>query len=188
MPKANELKRGMIVRYRDNVCAVRKIDIRTPSSRGSNTLYKVKFQDIQSKQNFDETFKGDDLIEDVDFSRKQATYSYYDGEFHTFLDAEDYTPYALSPDDLGEQVQYLSEGLEDILVMLVEDRPVGIQLPATVEMEIAETAPAIKGATVTKRTKTATTHTGLEVQVPEYLATGEKIKINTDSGDFMSRA
>ncbi len=188
MPKASETKKGAIVRFKGQVCAVRKIEIRTPSSRGSNTLYKMKLQDVQSKQNVDETFKGDDMLEDVDFVRRKASYSYFDGDQYVFMDDEDFTQYALNDSDLDGQTGYLTEGLGDIHVMLIEGTAVGIQLPQTVAMAIVETAPALKGGTVTKRSKPATLSGGVEVQIPEYLAPGETIKVNTETGEFVSRA
>ncbi len=188
MIKANELKKNMVVGYKDRVCVVRKVEQRSPSSRGSNTLYKTKLQCVQTKQNFDETFKGDDQLGDVDFLRRQCAYSYFDGELYVFMDSEDYTQYSLNADDLDGQLGYLSEGLEGIYVMLIDGTAVGIQLPPSVDLEIIETAAALKGGTVTKRNKTATLAGGIEVQVPEYLAQGEVIKVNTETGEFLSRA
>ena len=187
MPRASEVKKGEIIRYKERVCAVRKIEIRSPSSRGSNTLYKMKLQDVQTKQNFDETFKGEDLFEDVDFVRRQASYSYFDGELHVFMDDEDFTQYSFNESDLEGQLEYLNEGLGGIIVMVIDGTAAGIQLPASVDLEILETSPALKGGTVTKRTKRATLATGLEVQIPEYLAQGESVRVNTETGDYMSR-
>ncbi len=188
MPKASEVKRGAIVRHKEQVCTVRRIDLRTPSSRGSNTLYKMKLQDVQSKQNLDVTFKGDDLLGEVDYARRQASYSYFDGDLYVFMDDEDYTPYSFNASDLEAQVGYLVEGLGGIVVMLVDDVPVAITLPASVDMEITETAPALKGGSVTKRSKPATLASGVEVQIPEYLAQGEIIRVNTETGEFICRA
>ncbi|MEM6639751.1 MAG: elongation factor P-like protein YeiP [Pseudomonadota bacterium] len=187
MPKASEIKRGQIVRYKDKVCAVRRIEVRTPSSRGSNTLYKMKLQDVQSKQNIDDTFKGDDTFEDADLIRRASSYSYFDGELYVFMDDEDYTQYSFNADDLDGQLGYLTEGLSGIVVMLIDGQPVGINLPASVDLEITETAPAMKGGTVTKRSKPAILAGGLEVQIPEYLATGETIRVNTETGEYVSR-
>jgi elongation factor P len=147
----------------------------------------MKLQDVQTKQNFDETFKGEDLFEDVDFVRRQASYSYFDGELHVFMDDEDFTQYSFNESDLEGQLEYLNEGLGGIIVMVIDGTAAGIQLPASVDLEILETSPALKGGTVTKRTKRATLAGGLEVQVPEYLAQGEVIKVNTETGEFMSR-
>lgn len=175
------------MRFKGRVCAVRKVDQRAPSSRGSNTLYKMKLQDVQSKQNLDETFKGEDMFEDVDYVRRNASYSYFDGELFVFMDDEDYTQYTFNEDGLEGQTGYLVEGLGGISVMLIDGVEAGITLPVSVDLEILETAPALKGGSVTKRTKPATLAGGLEVQIPEYLAQGEIIKINTESGEYMSR-
>ena len=188
MPKASEVKRGEIVRHKERVFAVSKIEIRSPSSRGSNTLYKMKLRDVQTRQNFDETFKGDDLLGDVDFIRRQSSYSYFDGEFYVFMDDEDYSQYSFNESDLEGQLEYLSEGLGGILVTVIDGTAAGIQLPNSVDLEIVETAPALKGGTATKRNKRAYLAGGLEVQVPEYLTQGEIIKVNTETGEFMSRA
>lgn len=188
MPKANTVKRGNIVRHKDRACVVRKIEQRAPSSRGSNTLYKMKLQDVQTKQNFDDTFKGDDMLADVDFVRRQSSYSYFDGELFVFMDDEDYTQYSFNAEDLEGQTGFLSEGLSGIYVMLIDGVAAGIQLPASVDLEIIETAGALKGGTVTKRNKPAILAGGVEVQVPEYLAQGEIVKVNTETGEFISRA
>ena len=100
MPRASEVKRGGIIRHKDRVCAVRKIEVRKPSSRGSNTLYRMKLQDVQTRQNIDETFKGEDMLGDVDYVRRQASYSYFDGETYVFMDDEDYSQYSFNESDL----------------------------------------------------------------------------------------
>ncbi len=187
MPKASEVKKGAIVRFKGRVCAVRKIETRSPSSRGSNTLYKMKLQDVQSKQNLDETFKGEDQFDDVEYVRRNASYSYFDGELYVFMDDEDFTQYSFNQGDLEGQIGFLSEGLSGIQVMLIDGAEAGILLPTSVDLEIVETSPALKGGSVTKRTKPATLAGGLEVQIPEYLAQGEIIKISTESGEYMAR-
>jgi elongation factor P len=104
------------------------------------------------------------------------------------MNIDDFSQYTLSKDDLEDQIDYLSEGLEGIIALLVDDEVLGIDLPAVVVLEVLETPPAIKGATASGRTKTARLSTGAEIQVPEYLETGEMIKVNTETGKFMSRA
>ncbi len=188
MIKASDISKGAIVRFRGQVCAVRNLQVQLPSSRGSNTLYKLRLQDVQTGQNIDHTFKGDDPLEPVDFVRRAANYSYFDGEMHVFLDASDYTQYMLAPSDIEEELPFIGEDVEGIHVLLIEEQPAGVQLPSTVVQEIVETSPAIKGATVTKRTKPATLAGGLEIQVPEYLSTGELIKVNTETREFVGRA
>lgn len=188
MPKASELKRGMVVEINDAPFVVKHIDVKSPSSRGANTLYKVRFNNVQSGQKLEETFKGEDMLKDVNLVRRQVQYSYQDGDIYNFMDSEDYSQYSLSREQLEDVLPYLVEGLEGILALMIDDQLLGIELPQAVNMEIKETAPALKGATATGRNKPAILSSGLEVQVPEYIEAGEIIKVNTDSGKFMSRA
>ncbi|MCX2979259.1 elongation factor P-like protein YeiP [Halieaceae bacterium IMCC14734] len=187
MPKASDLKRGSVVAINGHPYIVNNIDIKAPSSRGANTLYKVRFNHAQTKQKLDETFKGEDMLEDIALERRRVQYSYMDGEFYVFMDAEDYSQYTLAEDMLGDQVQYITDGLEGIMGLLVEGEIIAIELPQSVVLEITECAPAIKGASASARSKPATFASGLVVQVPEYLESGERVRINTQEGRYMSR-
>jgi elongation factor P len=111
-----------------------------------------------------------------------------DGEAFVFMDNETYEQYMLDTNDIGDQDRYITEGLDNIVGVLLEGQIVAVELPASVNLTITDTAPGIKGATAAARTKPATLTTGLEVQVPEYIEPGETIKINTSTGKFMSRA
>ncbi len=188
MPKAADLKKGDIVEIDDQLYLTREINVRSPSSRGANTLYKVKFIHVQKKQKYEQTFTGTDFIKQADYMRRMLQYLYKDEQFYTFMDNEDYNQYTLTPDDLDDQAYYLADGLENILGMIHEGHLIGIELPASVALTIVDTAPAIKGASASARTKPAILNTGLSVQVPEYLAPGESIKINTATGKFTARA
>ncbi len=188
MPKACDLKRGAVVEIDGEVYVTKDVEVKSPSSRSGTTLYKVRFTHVQTKQKRDESFKGDDLLKEADFVRRAAQYSYRDGDSYVFMDNEDFSQYTLNAEDIDEQAGFLSEGLDGIFVLLGGDQVLGIELPASVTLEIVETAPGLKGSSATGRTKPARLNSGLEVQVPEYLATGERIKINTETGKFMARA
>jgi elongation factor P len=188
MPKASDLKRGMVVEVNDQPYSVKEIEVRNPSSRGASTLYKIRFNHLKTKQKLDETLKGDDFLKEVDCEKKVLQFSYKDDDGYTFMSLEDYEQYTINADDLDEEKLYLVEGLEGVVAILLEGILVGIELPAAVSMEITDTAPGIKGASATARTKPAMFATGLEIQVPEYIEPGELIKVNTVSGKFMSRA
>ncbi len=188
MPKASDLKRGVIVDINDVPHAVKKVDVKSPSSRGAATLYKIRFTNLKTGQKLDESYKGDDFLKDIDCVRVAVQYSYMDGDSCVFMNMDDYSQYALNASDLEDQLGYLTEGLEGIKALLVDGEILGIELPQSVSLTITDTAPGIKGATATGRTKPATLSTGLEVQVPEYLENGEVIKINTSDGKFISRA
>lgn len=188
MPKASDLKRGMVVEVNDEPYAVKAIEVRNPSSRGASTLYKVRFNHLKTKQKRDESLKGDDFLKEVDCERKLVQYSYKDDDSYTFMSLDDYEQYTLNTAEIEDDIAYLTEGLEGIVAVLLEGIIVAIELPAAVAMTIIETSPGIKGATAAARSKPAILATGLEVQVPEYIETGEVIKINTSTGKFMSRA
>lgn len=188
MAKASELKKGMVVEVNGVPHIVKDIEVRNPSSRGATTLYKVRFNNLKTGQKLDESLKGDDILKEADFVRAKAQFSYKDGDNYVFMNVEDYSQYTLSADELEGQIGYLTDGLEGIVALLVDDEAIAIELPSSVVMEILETAPAMKGSSVTGRTKTARLTTGIEIQVPEYLETGELVKVNTETGKFMSRA
>jgi len=187
MPKASELKKGMVVEINSAPHAVKQVEAKSPSSRGAATLYKVRFTNLKTGQKLDESYKGDDLLKDADCVRVQLQYSYLDGDTYIFMNSEDYSQYGLNTEEIEDQLGYITDGLEGIVGLVMDGALLGIELPQSVVMEITETAPSIKGATATGRTKPATLITGLEVQVPEYLEPGEMIKVHTETGKFMSR-
>lgn len=188
MAKASDLKRGMVVEINGAPHVVKNVDVKSPSSRGASTLYKIRFNNVQTGQKLDESLKGDDFFKDVDLVRAKVQFSYIDGENYIFMNTEDFTQYTLSKDDLEDQIDFLSEGLEGIIALLVDDEVLGIELPAVVILEVVDTPPTIKGATASSRTKPARLNTGAEIQVPEYLEMGELIKVNTETRKFTSRA
>jgi elongation factor P len=188
MPKASELKKGAVVEINGEPYIVKRIESRSPSSRGAQTIYKIRFNNAQTGQKLDESCKADDMFTEVDLIRRQVQFLYQDGDMFTFMDVEDYSQYTLGKNELEDDLGYLTDGLEGIYALIVDERVLGVELPQTVSLEITDTAPGIKGASASARTKPATLVTGLEVQVPEYIESGEVIKVNTDTGKFMSRA
>ena len=188
MPKASDIKKGSVVEIEGSVYIARQIEVRNPSARGASTLYKIRFFNVVSGQKLEQTLKGDDFVKDGDLSRRAVQFSYREGEMIVFMDRDDYSQYTLNADALEDQLQYMTEDLEGMVAMLVDGNVVGIELPQAVVLQITETAPGIKGASATARTKPAILSTGLEIQVPEYLETGEEVKVNTANGKFVSRA
>lgn len=188
MPKAAELKKGQIIQINGQPYIVSNIDVKSPSSRSGTTLYKVRFNHVQTKQKLDQSLTGDDFLTPIDFQKRAIQFLYQDAEGYTFMDNEDFAQFTLSAEQIEEQLPYLHDGIQGLYGLVVEGNLVGIELPAVVEMPIQETPPAIKGSSASARTKTATFASGLEIQIPEYLETGEVVRINTDTGKFMSRA
>lgn len=188
MPKASEIKKGTIVEIDGQPHVAQQVEVKSPSSRSGTTLYKIRFVNLKTQQKQDLSLKGDDSFNSIDCVRRELQLSYRDADGYNFMDVEDYSQYTLSAGDLEGQVEYLSEGLSGLMGLLVDEQLVAIELPQAVSLEIIETAPSIKGASATGRTKPAQLSTGLEIQVPEYLSAGEMVRVNTETGKFMSRA
>lgn len=185
--KANELKKGMVVHVEGQNVVIKQVHVQTASSRSGNTLYKIKAQNVVTRQKFERNFKGDEVVQPIELERRAVQLSFRDADGCTFMDSETYEQYVLSEDAIAEELPYLADGLEGIYALVADGELLGIELPATVVMTIVDCAPGIKGASASARNKPATLTTGLVVQVPEYITPGEKIKINTDTGEFMSR-
>lgn len=188
MPKASELKRGMVVDINGDPHVVKNVDCKSPSSRGASTLYKIRFNNLKTGRKLDESYKGDDLLTISDCETVPIQYSYNSGDEYVFMNTEDYNQYSLMADELDGMELYLTEGLTGITALLLDGAVISIELPQVVELEVVDTAPGIKGASASARTKPAVLTTGLEIQVPEYLNPGEVVKVNTTNKQFMSRA
>ncbi|USE35382.1 elongation factor P-like protein YeiP [Endozoicomonas sp. SCSIO W0465] len=188
MPYARELKKGQIVDIEGQYYQVRQVEAKSPSARGAQTLYKIRFSAVPGGQKLEQTLTGDILLADVNLHRRAVTLLYREGNECTFMDSEDYSQYLVNASSIEDQLLYIADNMEGLTALLVDGQLLAIDLPASVALEIVDTAPGIKGASAAARTKPARVSTGLEVQVPEYLSNGEVIKINTETGKFMSRA
>ncbi|MBN2578076.1 MAG: elongation factor P-like protein YeiP [Pirellulales bacterium] len=185
---AKDLKRGHIVNYNGAPCMIETINVQSPSARGASTLYKYRARNLISKQKVDITLKGTDSLNEADFTRRPVKFMYADPGDVYFLDQEDFNQYSLPKADLEEELKFLTEELEGVQALIYNDQCVGIQLPLTVVLKVTQCDPGIKGASATARTKPATLETGLIVQVPEYLEQGETVKVDTRTGNYLSRA
>ncbi|MFH3184447.1 elongation factor P-like protein YeiP [Klebsiella aerogenes] len=189
MPRANEIKKGMVLNYNGKLLIVKNIDIQSPSARGAATLYKMRFSDVRTGLKVEERFKGDDIVDTVTLTRRFVDFSYVDGNEYVFMDKEDYTPYTFTKEQIEEELQFIPEGgMPDMQVLTWDGQLLALELPQTVDLEIVETAPGIKGASASSRTKPATMSTRLVIQVPEYLTSGEKIRIHIEECRYMGRA
>ncbi len=188
MIKACNLKKGMIVEINNRAYQVKHIDVQTPSARGANTLYKVRFASVPGGQKLDQSYKGNDAFEEMALERRPVNFLFNDQESFTFMDTENYEQYAFSKEVLEGQADWITDGLEGITALLLDGKPICIELPISVILEIVETAPALKGATATNQNKPATLSNGRVVLVPEYLTSGERVQVNTETGTFMCRA
>ena len=188
MPKASDIKRGQIVEIEGAPHLVKQVEAKSPSARGAATLYKIKFENLLDGQKREASSKGDEIFAEIDCQKRTAQFSYTDDRFAYFMDLEDYGQHALELESLEDELNYLKEGMEGIVLLIINEQAAALELPQSVVLTITETAPGLKGASASARTKPAVLETGLTVQVPEYIEQGETVKVNTTNGKFMSRA
>ena len=186
--KAVDIKKGNVIEHNGTVYQVRDIERSSPQGRGGNVKFRFTLYSVPGGVKFDLSCGADDELREVEMSRRASTFSYKDGEAFVFMDDEDFTPYQLDADAIGDGAGYITDGLAGCYVQLIEDSPVAVQLPPTVVLEVIETPPELKGGTATKRPKPARLNTGIEIMVPEYIVNGEKIHVSTTTGEFNGRA
>ncbi|KAB8317070.1 elongation factor P-like protein YeiP [Tolypothrix campylonemoides VB511288] len=186
--RASELKKGNVVEHNGGVYQIRDIERSAPQGRGGNVRFRFTMYSVPGGSKLDASFDADDDLREVELTRRQATFSYKDGDAFVFMDDEDYTPYTLDPGAIGDAAGYITDGLPGCYIALIDDAPVALQLPQSVAIEVVETPPELKGGTATKRPKPAKLATGIEIMVPEYIGTGERVLVNTTTGEFAGRA
>jgi elongation factor P len=187
MPKASEIKKNAAIEFDGRVVIVKDIERSVPQGRAGGSLYRMRMYDVVTGTKIDETFKDSEMLNFADLTRRPSMFSYIDGDEYVFMDNEDYTPYNLKQDSIEDEILFINEETQGIHVIVVDGAAVGIELPPSVELVITETDPSIKGASATSRTKPAILTTGLTVQVPEHISTGDRIQVNTEERKFMGR-
>ena len=187
MIHASDFKRGLCIKYNGDPMMIVDVQYSTPTARGGNTLAKTKLRHLETNKLLSETFKASDRFEEVDLERRPCSFLYKDVERWFFMDSESFDQFDFTKEDLGDLTGYIIEGLEGIRAVQIDGRIVGVELPAAVDLVVTQTDPALKGATAQAQLKPATLETGIIVQVPPYLSTGEKVRIDTRDGRFLER-
>lgn len=186
--QAKEIKSGAVVNYNGQPVLIQSISVQSPSARGAATIYKYRARNLITKQKVDIALKGGESLPEADFERRDVKMMYTDPSHIHLLDQENFEQYSLELDQVSGELPYITEELNGMQALIYNDECIGLKIPLTVELLVTECDPFVKGNSATGRTKPATLETGLTVQVPEYLAQGEKIKIDTRNGDFIGRA
>jgi elongation factor P len=185
---AKDIKPGSVVVQNGAPFLIESVHVQSPSARGGATLYKYRARNLVNRQKADITLKGGDSLDEADFHRREVTFMYADAENAFFLDQVDFNQYAITRDDVANELQYITEDLQGMLVLIYNGECVGIQLPTAVDLRITQCDPAVRGNSATSRTKPATLETGMQIHVPEYLKEGEMVRVDTRTGDFVARA
>jgi elongation factor P len=188
MLSASDCKRGMRIQLEGDPYVVLDVRFQSPSARGASTLVKAKVRNLRTGNVFDRTFKAGDKVDEPDLELRPVQYLYSDGDTYHFMDTASYEQFSLEAGELGEDRFYLLDGLAGIRSVVFNGKVMSIELPQTVVLRIRDTDPALKGATAQAQTKPATLETGLVIQVPSYLESGEAIQIDTRDARFIGRA
>jgi elongation factor P len=182
---ATQMRPGMIIKHKDQLHLVFKVEHRTPGNL--RAFIQAKLRNIRTGAMFEERFRSADAIEKVIVDEIAMDFLYADGDDYYFMNPVDFEQTVLKGSTLGDAVEYLTPNLQ-IKVSYHDGQAVGIELPAAVELEVVETEPGLKSATASSVTKPAKTETGLVVQVPSFINEGEKIRVDTSEGAYLSRA
>ena len=187
MYTTNDFKKGLVIQLDAAPCVIVDVSFQSPSARGANTMVKTKYRNLITGQVLEKTFRSGDKVDEADFERHKGQFLYADGARGVFMDLETYEQFEMEEDAFAALQPYLLDGTE-VQLGIFQERMVSVDLPLTVELTVTETAPALKNATATAQTKEAILETGHKLQVPPYLEAGEKIKVDTRDGRFISRA
>ncbi|MDD5000279.1 MAG: elongation factor P [Thiomonas arsenitoxydans] len=183
MKIAQEIRAGNVIMVGDNPMVVQK----TEYSRGGRNAatVKMKLKNLLTSGGTEVVYKADDKLDPVTLERKECTYSYFADPMYVFMDT-DYNQYEVEKDNMGDSLNYLEDGMS-VEVVFYDGKAISVEMPTTVVREIIYTEPAIKGDTSGKVLKPAKLATGYEVPVPIFVATGDKIEIDTRTGEYRSR-
>lgn len=184
MISTGDLKKGVTIEFEGQLCNI--LDWQHVKIGRGGAIVRMKLRNIRSGAIFDRTCDAGDKFKRVYLDRSTATYQYQDGDQYHFMDTSSFDDIVLSGEQLGEAKNYLIDNLE-LDIMLYEGEPISVDLPEKVVLTVTYTEPGFKGDTATGGNKPATTETGLVVQVPLFITTGDRIRINTTSGQYVER-
>ena len=182
--QATRLRKGMLIKVGDNLFRILDLHHLTPGNKRAHI--QVRMRNIRTQMLADEKFRAEEDIERATLDEREMQYLYNDGDHYYFMDTSTYDQIHISAEALGDSKDYL---ISDMLIRVefYDTEPVGIELPQTVDLVVKETVPGIKGATASAQVKPATLEAGLVVQVPPFVNEGDKVRVNTETGEYQSR-
>lgn len=181
----NEIRPGNVIQHQDSLWVAVKTNAVKP---GKGPAYnQVELKNLLNGSKLNERFRASETVERVRLEQKDYTYLYEEGDMLVFMDQESYEQIHIAKDLIGERVAFLQDGMA-VIVESHEGRPIGVQMPEQVTLEITETEPTVKGQTAASSYKPAIVDNGLRIMVPPYMSTGEKIIVNTQTLEYVKRA
>src|SRR5512144_656372 len=183
--QATRLRKGMLIKRGDDLYRIIDLQHKTPGNlRG---FVQVRMRNIRNTSLMDHRFRAEEAVERATLDEREMQYMYRDGDSFHFMDMSSYEQIHIDAEALGDSVNYLIPEMV-INVEFYGSEPVGIELPQTVDLKVVETTPAIKGSTASAQLKPATLETGVVVNVPPFVSEGDIVRINTETGEYLSRA
>jgi elongation factor P len=182
---ATQIRKGMVIVFEGQPCRI--IDFRHHTPGNLRAMVQAKLKNIRTGAGFEHRFRADDSVERASMETHDLEFLYQGGDTYHFMNIENYDQLEMDSEALGDYAQWLQPGMK-IIAEYYNGRPIGIQLPNSLVLEIVDTAPVMKSATKTASTKPAKLENGATVNVPEFLGTGEKIKVNPSTGEYIERA
>ncbi|PYR66053.1 MAG: elongation factor P [Acidobacteria bacterium] len=186
--QAIDVKRKMFFEHEGAPYHCIDVEVSKPTARGGQTLVRLKMRNLLTRAVFDKTFKASDKFTEPDLTSETASFMYSDPSGFNFMNQETYETITLSPDIVGDAAKLLADNV-NVDIQRFNGRPIGLELPAHVELAVTYTEPGVRGDTASGGvTKLATLETGLEIRVPLFIKEGERVKVHTETREFAGRA
>ena len=182
--QANDIRKGMVILFEGTPAKVMEFRHHTPGNL--RAMVQTRLRNLLTGNSFEHRFRSADTLEVVRLEQHEMEYLYSDGSHHHFMNSENYEQIALTEEDLGDAAQWLMPGLK-IEVEFYNGTPIGIELPASMELTVTQTEPVMKGATVSNSNKPATLENGVTITVPPFVVEGERIRVNPAEARYMER-
>jgi elongation factor P len=183
--KAKDVRRGTVLKFKNGLYSVMDFHHHTPGNL--RAMVQMKLRNLMNGTQTEHRFSSTEDIETADVFNQPATFLYGDQNGYHFMNSETYEEVTLSDELIGDGKYYVQEGMQ-VQLSMYEENPIGIQLPQTVTLTIAETEPGLRGATASNSPKPAKTDTGLQLAVPPFVNIGDQVVVNTETGEYLSRA
>jgi elongation factor P len=182
---ATQIRRGMVIVFEGDPCRITEFRHHTPGNL--RAMVQAKLRNLRTGSNFEHRFRAADSIEKASLETHELEFLYQGGDTYHFMNTENYDQLELDEETLGDAAQWMQPGMR-ILAEFYNGRPIGIDLPNSLELAIVETAPVMRSATKTASTKPARLENGVTVNIPEFISSGERIRVNPNTGEYIDRA
>jgi elongation factor P len=183
--QANDLRKGMVILFENAPCKVMEFHHHTPGNL--RAMVQTRLRNLISGNSFEHRFRSNESLETVILEGHEMEYLYSDASLHHFMNTENYEQVSLTRDDVGDIERWFVPGLK-IYVELYNGTPIGVELPSSMTLEVVETEPQMKGATISNLNKPAKMENGVIIQVPPFITTGERIRVNPNESRYIERA